>query len=73
MGRKRHGRRGELVAIVDLGSNAVRFLLAKVKPDRLASVPRVAQREPPPVMVVTWAPLTLLTEIRLPLPIVTEP
>lgn len=35
MGRKRHGRgRGELVAIVDLGSNAVRFLLAKVKPDK---------------------------------------
>jgi len=35
MGRKRHGRRrGELVAIVDLGSNAVRLLLAKVKPDK---------------------------------------
>ena len=34
MGRKRKRRRGELVAIVDLGSNAVRFLLAKVKPDK---------------------------------------
>lgn len=33
MGRThRDTRRGELVAIVDLGSNAVRFLLAKVKP-----------------------------------------
>jgi exopolyphosphatase / guanosine-5'-triphosphate,3'-diphosphate pyrophosphatase len=35
MGRKRHdARRGELVAIVDLGSNAVRFLLAQVKPEK---------------------------------------
>jgi len=35
MRRQAHGRRrGELVAIVDLGSNAVRFLLAKVKPDK---------------------------------------
>lgn len=35
MKRKGHGRRrGELVAVVDLGSNAVRFLLAKVKPDK---------------------------------------
>ena len=34
MGRKRRRRRGELVAVVDLGSNAVRFLLAKVKPDK---------------------------------------
>jgi len=34
MGPKRKRRRGELVAIVDLGSNAVRFLLAKVKPDK---------------------------------------
>jgi exopolyphosphatase/guanosine-5'-triphosphate,3'-diphosphate pyrophosphatase len=35
MGRQVHGRRrGELVAIVDLGSNAVRFLLAKVKPEK---------------------------------------
>jgi len=34
MGRKRRRRRGELVAIVDLGSAAVRFLLAKVKPDK---------------------------------------
>jgi exopolyphosphatase/guanosine-5'-triphosphate,3'-diphosphate pyrophosphatase len=34
MGRQRGdpGRKGELVAVVDLGSNAVRFLLAKVKP-----------------------------------------
>jgi exopolyphosphatase / guanosine-5'-triphosphate,3'-diphosphate pyrophosphatase len=36
MGRKRHdsNRKGELLAVVDLGSNAVRFLLAKVKPNR---------------------------------------
>src|ERR1041385_6585511 len=34
MGRKRPRRRGELVAIVDLGSTAVRLLLAKVKPDK---------------------------------------
>ena len=35
MGRKRNGRRrGELVAIVDLGSNAVRLLRAKVKPEK---------------------------------------
>src|SRR6267142_1351218 len=34
MGQKQQGGRGELVAIVDLGSNAVRFLLAKVKPDK---------------------------------------
>ncbi|HEU5195954.1 MAG TPA: hypothetical protein VFW70_14530 [Methylomirabilota bacterium] len=34
MGRKRERHRGELVAIVDLGSSAVRLLLAKVKPDK---------------------------------------
>jgi exopolyphosphatase / guanosine-5'-triphosphate,3'-diphosphate pyrophosphatase len=34
MGRRPPRRQGEVVAIVDLGSNAVRFLLAKVKPDR---------------------------------------
>src|SRR5689334_14636058 len=34
MGRKRQRRRTELVSIVDLGSNAVRILLAKVKPDK---------------------------------------
>src|SRR5919108_1214255 len=35
MGRQRGdpGRKGELVAVVDLGSNAVRFLLAKVAPN----------------------------------------
>jgi exopolyphosphatase/guanosine-5'-triphosphate,3'-diphosphate pyrophosphatase len=32
--KRRRGRRSELVAVVDLGSNAVRFLLAKVKPDK---------------------------------------
>jgi len=48
MRRKRHvRRRGELVAIVDLGSNAVRLLLAKVKPDkgyRVLSEERVPTR-----------------------------
>src|SRR3954453_22789387 len=47
MGRKRHGRRGELVAIVDLGSTAVRLLLAKIKPDkgyRVLTEERVATR-----------------------------
>src|SRR5437868_6269115 len=40
MGRKRHdARRGELVAIVDLGSNAVPFLLAKVKRGKGYRVP----------------------------------
>jgi exopolyphosphatase / guanosine-5'-triphosphate,3'-diphosphate pyrophosphatase len=36
MGRRRRsaGRKGELLAVVDLGSNAVRCLLAKVKPNR---------------------------------------
>ena len=35
MGRERRDsrRKGELLAVVDLGSNAVRFLLAEVKPN----------------------------------------
>src|SRR2546423_13703181 len=35
MGRERRAsrRKGELLAVVDLGSNAVRFLLAEVKPN----------------------------------------
>src|SRR5688572_27814222 len=56
MGRKRPGRRGELVAVVDLGSNAVRFLLAKVKPD---SGFRVLVEERVPTRLGGGAPGTL--------------
>ena len=59
MGRKRHGRRGELVAIVDLGSNAVRFLLAKVKPDKGY---RVLVEERVPTRLGGGAPGTLPRE-----------
>ena len=56
MGRKRQGRRGELVAVVDLGSAAVRFLLAKVKPDKGY---RVLVQERVPTRLGGGAPGTL--------------
>jgi exopolyphosphatase/guanosine-5'-triphosphate,3'-diphosphate pyrophosphatase len=60
MGRQAHGRRrGELVAIVDLGSNAVRFLLAKVKPERGY---RVLAEERVPTRLGSGAPGTLPRE-----------
>ena len=59
MGRKRHGRRGELVAVVDLGSAAVRFLLAKVKPDKGY---RVLVQERVPTRLGGGAPGTLPRE-----------
>ena len=59
MGRKAHGRRGELVAVVDLGSAAVRFLLAKVKPDKGY---RVLVQERVPTRLGGGAPGTLPRE-----------